>query len=176
LTAKREAIWIAREYARCSGCRKCEIACSLYHENRVWPDASMIRVFMLVPGLEFPHFCTQCEDYPCVKSCPVDALSVSKRTAAVLVNKEKCIACGKCIDACPGRVPHMHPKEKHVVICDLCGGDPQCVRVCREGSWNVLRVVKRRDETSYRLYARKPDEVTRDLAARFYGDQGEEYL
>ena len=70
----------------------------------------------------------------------------------------------------------MHPREKHVVICDLCGGDPQCVKVCREGSWNVLRVVKRRSETSYRLYSRKPVEVTRDLAARFYGDQGEEYL
>jgi Fe-S-cluster-containing hydrogenase component 2 len=136
----------------------------------------MIRVFMLVPGLEFPHFCVQCEDYPCVKSCPTEALSVSKRTAAVLVDAKKCIACGKCIDACPGRIPHMHPREKHVVICDLCDGDPQCVKACREGSWNVLRVVKRRNEIAYKLYARKPDEITRDLAFRFYGDQGEEYL
>jgi len=136
----------------------------------------MIRVFMLVPGLEFPHFCVQCEDYPCVKSCPVEALSVSKRTAAVLVDAKKCIACGKCVDACPGRIPHMHPQRKHIVICDLCDGDPQCVKVCREGSWDVLRVVKRRDETAYKLYARKPEETTRDLAFRFYGDQGEEYL
>lgn len=176
MTPKKEPIWIARELPRCSGCRKCEIACSLFHEKRIWPDASMIRVFMLVPGLEFPHFCAQCEDYPCVKSCPVDALSISKKTAAVLVDNKKCIACGKCIDACPGRIPHMHPKEKHIVICDLCDGDPQCVKVCQEGSWNVLRVVKRRDETAYKLYARKPDEITRDLASRFYGDQGEEYL
>jgi anaerobic carbon-monoxide dehydrogenase iron sulfur subunit len=173
---KKKPIWIAREYAKCSGCRKCEIACSLYHENRIWPDASMIRVFMLAPGLEFPHFCTQCEDYPCVKSCPTEALSVSKKTAAVLVDKEKCIACGKCIDACPGRVPHMHPREKRIVICDLCNGDPQCVKICREGSWNVLRTVERHGESSYRLYARKPEEVAKDLAARFYGDQGEEYL
>jgi carbon-monoxide dehydrogenase iron sulfur subunit len=136
----------------------------------------MIRIFMLVPGLEFPHFCVQCEDYPCVKSCPVDALSVSKKTAAVLVDVDKCIACGKCIDACPGRIPHMHPTNKHIVICDLCDGDPQCVKVCREGSWDVLRVVERRGETAYRLYARKPVEVTRDLAERFYGDQGTDYL
>jgi Fe-S-cluster-containing hydrogenase component 2 len=176
LAPKKEPIWIARELARCSGCRKCEIACSLFHENRVWPEASMIRVFMLVPGLEFPHFCAQCEDYPCVKSCPVDALSVSKKTAAVLVDIGKCTACGKCIDACPGRIPHMHPKDKHIVICDLCDGDPQCVKACREGSWDVLRVVERRGETAYRLYARKPDEVTRDLAERFYGDQGADYL
>jgi Fe-S-cluster-containing hydrogenase component 2 len=149
--------------------------CSLFHENRVWPDASMIRVFMLVPGLEFPHFCAQCEDYPCVASCPVGALSVSKKTAAVLVDKGKCVACGKCIVACPGRIPHLHPREKHIVICDLCGGDPQCVKVCREGSWNVLRTVSRRSE-NYRLYARRPEEVARDLAAKIYGDQGEEYL
>jgi len=175
LTRKKEPIWIARELSRCSGCRKCEIACSLFHENRIWPDASMIRVFMLVPGLEFPHFCAQCEDYPCVKSCPVDALSISKRTGAVLVDKKTCIACGKCIDACPGRIPHMHPREKHVVICDLCHGNPQCVKVCQEGSWNVLRTVPRKD-SAYKLYARKPEEITRDLAAKIYGKIGEEYL
>jgi carbon-monoxide dehydrogenase iron sulfur subunit len=136
----------------------------------------MIRVFMLVPGLEFPHFCAQCADYPCVESCPVDALSVSKKTGAVLVDDRKCTACGQCIDACPGRIPHMHPREKHIVICDLCNGDPQCVRVCRKGSWNVLRTVERKDETSFKLYARRPEEVTRDLAAKIYGEKGEEYL
>ena len=70
----------------------------------------------------------------------------------------------------------MHPREKRIVICDLCDGDPQCVKICREGSWNVLRTVERHGESSYRLYARKPEEVAKDLAARFYGDQGEEYL
>ena len=129
---KKEPIWIARELAKCSGCRKCEIACSLFHENQIWPEASMIRVFMLVPGADFPHFCAQCQDYPCVQSCPVKALSISKQTAAVLVDKETCIACGKCIDACPGRIPHMHPKEKYIVICDLCNGDPQCVKVAEK--------------------------------------------
>ena len=111
-----------------------------------------------------------------MKSCPTEALSVSKRTAAVLVDNKKCIACGKCIDACPGRVPHMHPKDKHIVICDLCDGDPECVKTCREGSWNVLRTVERHGETAYRLYSRKPIDVARDLGARFYGDHGAEYL
>ena len=175
MTKKKKPIWIAREFSRCSGCRKCEIACSLSHENRIWPDASRIRVFMLVPGLEFPHFCTQCEDYPCVEACPVGALSTSKKTGAVLVENELCIACGQCIDACPGRVPHMHPREKHIVICDLCDGDPQCVKVCREGGWNVLKTVSRRDR-AFKLYARKPAETTRDLAAKIYGEGGQNYL
>ena len=175
MPAKNEPIWIARDLAKCSGCRKCEIACSLFHEKCIWPDASRVRVFMLVPGLEFPHLCAQCEDYPCVESCPTKALSVSKKTGAVLVDNKTCIACGQCIGACPGRVPHMHPREKRIIICDLCNGNPQCVKVCQEGSWNVLKTVKRGDEP-YRLYARKPDETTRDLAAKIYGEAGGEYL
>jgi Fe-S-cluster-containing hydrogenase component 2 len=175
LPTKKEPIWIARDFAKCSGCRKCEIACSLSHENSIWPDASRVRVFMLVPGLEFPHLCAQCEDYPCVEACPTKALSISKKTGAVLVDNKTCIGCGQCIDACPGRIPHMHPKEKHIVICDLCNGDPQCVKVCQQGSWNVLRVVEREDGP-YKLYARKPDEITKDLAAKIYGEAGEEYV
>jgi len=175
LPTKKEPIWIARELSKCSGCRKCEIACSLFHENRIWPEASRIRVFMLIPGVDFPHFCAQCKDYPCVKSCPVDALSISKETSAVLVNAETCIACGQCIDACPGRIPHTHPKGKHILICDLCGGDPQCVKVCQEGGWNTLKKVPRKNY-AYKLYARTPDEITRDLAVKTYGEKAKEFL
>ncbi len=145
---KKEPIWIARELSRCSACRKCEIACSLFHEKRIWPEASRIRVFMLVPGAEFPHLCAQCEDYPCVEACPFNALSISRKTGAVTVKTKACTACGKCIDACPGKIPHMHPTNNHIVICDLCRGDPQCVKVCQEGGWNVLKTITRRNRAS----------------------------
>jgi Fe-S-cluster-containing hydrogenase component 2 len=141
----------------------------------VWPEASRVRVFMLVPGVEFPHLCAQCEDYPCVEVCPYKALSVSKKTGAVLVDAKLCKACGKCIVACPGRIPHMHPKEKRVVICDLCGGDPKCVKACAEGRYNALRVVERGDSL-FKLYARKPEDISRDLCVRLYGEKGEEFL
>jgi len=179
-TQKR--IWIVRDYLRCSGCRKCEIACSLFHENRIWPEASRIRVFMLVPGAEVPHLCVQCEDYPCVESCPVDALSVSTDTGAVLVDKEKCTGCSLCINACPGRVPHIHPTEKYAVICNLCGGEPQCVKVCQKGKWDALRIISKADEQwsgrdrAYKLYARTPEEITRDLVVNLYGEAGEELI
>ena len=175
MAKKKGQIWIARDLSRCSGCRKCEIACSLSHEKRIWPEASRIRVFMLVPGAEFPHFCTQCGDYPCVEACPVKALSISKKTGAVLVNRKKCTACGICIDKCPGRIPHLHPTEKYVIICDLCKGDPKCVKVCREGEWNVLKKVPRTNR-AFKLYARKPEEITQDLATKFYGEKAEEFL
>lgn len=175
MATKEERIWIARDFSNCSGCRKCEIACSLFHENRVWPEASRIRVFMLVPGAEFPHFCTQCEDYPCAEACSVDALSISPETGAVLVDEKKCTGCGECIEVCPGRIPHVHPTEKHILICDLCGGDPQCVKVCREGGWNALKTVSR-GSYSLKPYARTPDEITSDLVTKLYGEKGKEMI
>ena len=173
-------IWISRDYSRCSGCRRCEIACSLHHEGRIWPEASRVRVFMLVPGAEVPHLCAQCDDYPCVNSCTYNALSIDDKTGAVLVDKEKCTACGACINACPGRIPHLHPREDYILICDLCGGDPQCVRVCQEGKWDALRMVKEMpldwQSSTTRLYARTPEEITRDLVKILYGEASEEVI
>lgn len=167
-------IWIARDYSKCSGCRRCEIACSLKHEGKIWPEASRIRVFMLLPGVEVPHLCVQCPDYPCVAACPVNALSINEKTSAVEVDKEKCIACEKCIDACPGKIPHMHPNRKYILICNLCNGDPECVKVCQEGKWNCLWIAPRpsspvSNPLSIKLYARTPQEITKDLARNFYG-------
>ena len=172
---ENNAIWISREFSKCSGCRKCEIACSLQKENKIWPEASRVRVFMLVPGAEFPHLCTQCEDYPCVGSCPFKVLGINKDTSAVTVNAEKCTGCGKCIDACPGKIPHIHPKTKKILICDLCGGDPKCAKVCQEGGWNCLKVVKRGDH-EFKLYSRTPEETSKNLATKMYGEKAEEFM
>lgn len=174
--SEKKPIWIARDYVKCSGCRLCEIACSIFHEKKIWPEASTIRVFMLVPGAEIPHFCTQCQDYPCVVSCPLNALTVSEETGAVLVDREKCTACGICIDACPGRVPHMHPTENYVLICDLCGGDPKCVKACHEAGYDCLWVTDRLKTNTYKLYAKRPEEATRNLAINLFGERGKELI
>jgi Fe-S-cluster-containing hydrogenase component 2 len=164
-------IWIYRNYQNCSGCRRCEIACSLSHEGKIWPEASRVRVFMLVPGIEVPHLCVQCHDYPCVGACPVGALSTSKETGAIIVDREKCVACGRCIDACPGKVPYIHPTDNYAVICDLCGGDPKCVKVCSEGGWNALQIVRRFGGYNFKLYVKTPERITREIAERFYGKE-----
>jgi len=142
----------------------------------MWPEASRIRVFMLFPGVEVPHFCSQCDDYPCVKSCPVEALSTNQNTSAVIVDKEKCISCGACIKACPGEVPFLHPKDNKAVICDLCGGDPECVKVCQEAGYDCLFLVRERMSSSRRLYSRKPEDVSKDLAINLFGEKGKEVV
>jgi len=169
-------IWIARDYVNCSGCRRCEVACSVLHEGKIWPEASRIRVFMLVPGAEVPHLCAQCDDAPCISSCPVDALSINEKTGAIIVDEGKCIACGNCIKACPGRVPTIHPTRNMAIICDLCDGEPQCAKVCQEGRYNALWVVEESDSMSYKLYAKTPDIPTKELARRLYGDISKELV
>lgn len=171
-----ETIWIARDYLRCSGCRRCEVACSLRHEGVIWPEASRVRVFMLVPGVEIPHLCSQCHDSPCVDSCPVDALSVDGATLAVLVDEDACNACGQCIEACPGKIPHLHPRDGHVLICDLCDGDPQCARVCTDAGFDALRAIREATSVSRKLFARTPEELTEDLAINLYAEKAEELL
>ena len=168
-------IWIMRDYIRCSGCRRCEIVCSLSHEGKIWPEASRIRIFAPFPGLEVPHLCAQCDDYPCVKACPADALSVDEKTGAVIVNKEKCTGCGVCIESCPGKIPYIHPTENYAVICDLCGGKPKCVEVCTEAGYNALRLT---DDPGIhkKVHAVEPEVIAKDLAVNLFGEKGEEVI
>ncbi len=169
-------LWIVRDYIKCSGCQRCELVCSLKHEGQMWPEASRIRVFMYFPGVEVPHLCAQCHDYPCVSSCPEDALSVDDKTSAVLVDQELCTSCGNCIDACPGTIPILHPETEKALICDLCGGDPECVKVCHEAKYDALYVVYEKPNFSRQLFARHPKEVAKDLAVNLYAEKGEEVI
>ena len=171
-----EQIWIARDYLRCSGCRLCEIVCSLSHEGAIWPEASRIRIFMLVPGAEVPHLCAQCDDYPCVASCPSEALSVDKKTGAVIVDDEKCTGCGICITACPGEIPHMHPTEERILICDLCGGDPQCTKACASVRCYAIWLSKEEKDVNHKLFAKTPEEITGSLVLNLFGEEGEKML
>lgn len=170
------SIWIARDFDRCSGCRRCELACSLYHEGWMWPEASRVRIFMPFPGLEIPHLCAQCDDYPCVTSCPVEALSIDDQTTAVLVDRENCTSCSACIDACPGTVPFLHPRDNKAAICNLCNGEPECAKVCEEAGYNALRLVREQMSKNRKLFARNPLDFARRLAIKLFGEKGEKVI
>jgi len=137
---------------------------------------------MYVPGVDIPHFCAQCDNAPCVESCKFDALSVSPKTGAILVDRNKCTACGACIWACPGNIPHLHPNGKYALICDLCDGDPQCVRVCKDGKWDVLEIESSKHaiigfwDALHKLYAQTPEKITERVVKAVYGEAGEDLL
>ncbi|MCD6325553.1 4Fe-4S binding protein, partial [Candidatus Bathyarchaeota archaeon] len=97
-----------------------------------------------------------------------------RQTEAVIVDKEKCTACGRCVEACPGKIPYMHPTENYAVICDLCGGKPKCVEACAEGGWYALEIIKREDTPTFELFAKTPEEITRNVIRKLYGEEWEE--
>jgi len=47
----------------------------------------------------------------------------------VMINYDLCIGCKMCVAACPFGGMGIN-KDGTVIKCDLCDGDPQCVRFC----------------------------------------------
>jgi len=83
------------------------------------------------PATDFAIACHQCENPPCAAVCPVGAIR-KLRSGLVEVDAARCIGCGACVEACPfGAITVVNGKA---VKCDLCGGDPACVKQCMPGA------------------------------------------
>ena len=80
----------------CSGCHTCEVACKQEHGLGVGPR--VIRVLEEAPFFK-PLFCHHCDDPPCAKACPEDAIIKDPETGVVLHDPEKCTGC----NAVPGK-------------------------------------------------------------------------
>lgn len=65
-----------------------------------------------------------------MESCAYGALSRNSNTGAVLVDDQLCNGCEACVVACPLRAVSLDQEKKIVLKCDLCGGDPECIKVC----------------------------------------------
>ena len=139
----------------CTGCRACEMGCSFVHEGEYSPSLARLHVVKLEEsGVDRPIVCLRCAKAPCAAACPEDAISQDPVTKLVKVDAEKCVGCGLCAEACVSGVIQLHPRHEIPLLCDLCGGDPECVKRCPTGA---LVAVEGRD-----LAAKK----TREQAGR----------
>lgn len=148
-------------HSNCTGCRSCEMVCSLIHEQECSAAKSRIRI---VRDEEFGNnvvsLCMQCADAPCMESCPSEALHRGRETGAVLVDGERCTGCAACIGACPLGALSLDREKTIVFKCDLCGGDPECVKWCNRGAlvWSEVdpkapdRVSRRRETVELLLH------------------------
>jgi Fe-S-cluster-containing hydrogenase component 2 len=117
---------------KCTGCRFCEMACTLFHEGKINHADARLQIHKRDVKVDFPAVCTQCVacgDECCVAACPVGA--ITNEDGIVKVNEEECTACGTCVEVCPFGVMRM---EDVAFKCDLCGGDPTCVKFCSMGA------------------------------------------
>ncbi len=123
--------YLAVNAEKCTGCRLCELVCSVMHEGVSNPAKSRIQVVKWEEeGRYIPVICQQCEDAPCQNVCPVRAISRDKDVGFLKVRYEVCIGCRSCVNICPFGAMNYSPDIRRVFKCDLCGGEPQCVRFC----------------------------------------------
>ena len=119
------------DWRKCTGCGVCEVVCSFSHEGYFNPALSRIRVFRLDErGAHFPVACLDCSDPPCVEACPTAACHIDSSVPVVRVDADRCIGCRECVLACPFGAAHYHPDQGVAYQCDLCNGDPVCVKHC----------------------------------------------
>jgi anaerobic carbon-monoxide dehydrogenase iron sulfur subunit len=122
---------IAVNPERCTNCKVCEFVCSVRHDGKASVLNSRIRIQAWKDvGAYFPVVCQNCEKPACIEICPTKARIRVEKTGAVITNTDICVGCKSCIYACPFAAPSINPDSGKTMTCDLCDGDPLCVRFC----------------------------------------------
>ncbi len=113
--------------ARCTGCLRCELACSYAQTGTFQPARSAIRVSPFEGHTSYA--CPQCDEGWCMTACPVGAIGINAAGAKdVLV--DRCVGCKLCTIACPYGTVFYDPERRKAYKCNLCGGDPACAQAC----------------------------------------------
>lgn len=126
---------------KCVGCHACTVACNTEwnvppgYARTVVGGTGAVGKFPDVSASVFVAQCNHCDDPACVKPCPTGA-TYKAATGIVEVDKDLCIGCGFCVEACPYDARHIDPVTEKVDKCDFCtarlarGQLPACVETC----------------------------------------------
>lgn len=111
----------------CTGCRICEVICSMEHSKTINNKLSRIRYRDDWPRVGILELCRQCKAKQCKSACVEEALTVNQ-AGLVELNKDLCNGCMSCIEACPfGSFPTYNGLP---LFCDTCNGRYSCVQWC----------------------------------------------
>ena len=114
----------------CTGCMRCEMACSYMQTGTYQPSKSVIRVSPFERHTSYsPYTCFQCEEAWCLTACPVEAITISPAGAKVVID-DQCVGCKLCTIACPYGTIFYDVDTHKAFKCNLCGGSPACAEAC----------------------------------------------
>ena len=95
--------FIIADASKCIGCRTCEVACVVSHQENqdcaaLTPKTFLPRIHVIKGvNVSTATACRQCEDAPCANVCPNGA--ISRDQGFVHVMQERCIGCKTCVVA-----------------------------------------------------------------------------
>jgi len=125
-------VWTMRirvDKKRCTGCHMCELVCSLFHSGKINTEKSAIRIRKddLDTSMNVPVLCRQCKEMTCLSDENVDE---REERGKFLWDLSR-------VAHCPFNAIRAFGNE--AFHCDLCGGTPQCVKVCTVKAITVSR-------------------------------------
>lgn len=114
-------------YVKCAG--TCDLASNKYN----YIGEQDCRSAVMVPGRGDKACAYGCLGLgSCVAACQFDAISIKDGIA--VVDKEKCVACGKCVETCPNNVISLVPYESaYAVQCNSKDKGKDVMGVCKAG-------------------------------------------
>jgi Fe-S-cluster-containing dehydrogenase component/formate-dependent nitrite reductase membrane component NrfD len=124
----------------CIGCHACSTACKSENEvplgvNRTWVKTVEQGVYPDTRRSFQVSRCNHCANPPCVRICPTSAM-YQRDDGIVEFDKDSCIGCKSCLQACPYDAIYIDPETKTAAKCHFCshrvdvGLEPACVVVC----------------------------------------------
>lgn len=143
-------MFIAVDYLKCTGCQRCETICSYVNTGAIGKSLSRIIIHKNEEkGIFIPVVCRHCVKPKCIEVCPTKALEKDEKTGTVKLDKSKCIGCRLCVEKCPfgcigfdGEFPFK---------CELCNGDPECIKGCPVGALQLKKETDISNESSKKI-------------------------
>ena len=132
---------IAFDAARCDGCNACMIACAQAKAGSDDIVDARLQIVAENGGFELA-MCRQCGDPKCVENCPAAALAKNGGSGVIEWDGTKCVDCLLCTVGCAYGGIVRNARAGSVVKCDLCGGDPACVKACEPGALRYVTTAR----------------------------------
>ncbi|HMB31699.1 MAG TPA: 4Fe-4S dicluster domain-containing protein [Desulfohalobiaceae bacterium] len=126
---------------KCIGCYGCLTACKNWHGIPAGEQGRRRLVdvtegdYPLISRWIFPVSCMHCDEPLCTSVCPTEA-TFKRYDGIVVIDQEKCIGCGECVESCPYNARTMRAGIEKADGCDMCvdrldqGLLPYCVTSC----------------------------------------------